>query len=51
MNFAPILVHPNWNVEFHVQIDALTIALGAILAQPGEGNLDNPISFESRKLS
>jgi hypothetical protein len=38
-------------VEFHVHIDASGIALGEILAQPGEGNLDHPIYFSSRKLS
>jgi hypothetical protein len=38
-------------VEFHVHINAPGIALGAILAQPGEGNLDHPIYFASRNLS
>jgi hypothetical protein len=36
---------------FHVHVDASTITLGAILAQPGEGDLDHPIVFASRKLS
>jgi hypothetical protein len=35
-------------VEFHVHIDASSIALGEILAQLGEGNLDNPIYFSRR---
>lgn len=47
----PILIHPNWNVEFHVYINPSTISLGAIIAQPREGNLDHPIYFSSRKLS
>jgi transposase InsO family protein len=34
-----------------VHVDASTIALGAILAQPGTGELDHPIAFASRKLS
>jgi hypothetical protein len=34
-----------------VHIDASVIMLGAILAQPGEGNLDHPVYFSSRKLS
>jgi hypothetical protein len=38
-------------VEFQVHIDAFRIALGAILAQPGEGNLEHPIYFAKRKLS
>ena len=48
---APILVFPDWNKEFHVHVDASSIALGIVLAQSGEGNIDHPISFASRKLS
>jgi hypothetical protein len=51
LSTSPILVYPNWQVEFHVHIDASRISLGAILVQPGEGNLDHPIYFASRKLS
>jgi hypothetical protein len=36
---------------FHVHVDASSIALGIILAQPGEGGIDHSISFASRKLS
>jgi hypothetical protein len=32
-------------------VDASGITLGAILAQPGEGNMDHPIYFSSRKIS
>ena len=48
---APILVFPDWNKEFHVHVDASSIALGVVLAQPGEGDLDHPIAYASRKLS
>jgi hypothetical protein len=51
LSSAPILIFPNWEIEFHVHVDASGIALGAILAQPGEGNMDHPIYFSSRKLS
>jgi hypothetical protein len=48
---TPILVFPDWEKSFHVHVDALSIALGAILAPPGIGELDHPIAFASRKLS
>jgi hypothetical protein len=51
LSTAPILIFPNWEIEFHVHVDASGIALGAILVQPGEGNMDHPIYFSSRKLS
>ena len=35
---APILVFPDWNKEFHVHVDASSIALGTVLAQSGEEN-------------
>ena len=33
-----------------MHVDASSIALGAVLAQPGAGQIDHPISFASRKL-
>ena len=48
---APILVFPDWSKEFHVHVDASSIALGAVLAQQGKGEIDHPIAFSSRKLS
>jgi hypothetical protein len=35
----------HWENTFHVHVDASYIELGAILAQPGEGDLDHPIEF------
>ena len=51
MASTPILVFPDWNKEFHVHVDASSIVLGVVLAQLGEGGLDHPIAFASRKLS
>jgi len=48
---APILVFPDWSKEFHVHVDSSSIALGAVLAQKGEGEIDHPMAFSSRKLS
>lgn len=51
MVIAPILVFPDWSKEFHVHVDASSISLGAVLAEPGEGDIDHPLAFSSRKLS
>jgi hypothetical protein len=48
---VPILVFPNWSKEFHIHVDASSISLGVVLAQHGEGDIDHPLSFASRKLS
>jgi len=48
---VPILVFPDWKKEFHVHVDASSVALGTILAQEGVGDIDHPIFFSSRKLS
>lgn len=47
----PILVFPDYSKEFHVLVDSSSIALGVVLAQQGEGEIDHPITFSSRKLS
>jgi hypothetical protein len=46
-----ILVFLGWKKIFHVHVDASSIALGIILAQPREGGIDHPIAFARRKLS
>jgi hypothetical protein len=48
---APILVFPDWTKEFHVHVDASSIALGAVLAQPGTREIYHPLSFSNRNLS
>ena len=49
MATALILVFPDWKKEFHVHVDVLSITLGIVLTQPGEGALDHPIAFARRK--
>jgi hypothetical protein len=51
LDTTPILIFPYWEKEFHVHVDASGIALGAILAQPENGNMDHPICFSSKKIS
>jgi hypothetical protein len=52
MEKTPILVFPHWEKTFHVHVDASTIKLGEILAQPIAGDLDHTIiAFARRKLS
>jgi len=47
---APIMVFPDWKKEFHVHVDASCIAIGVVLTKSGEGDIDHPITFVSRKL-
>ncbi|MCO5549982.1 hypothetical protein L7F22_003459 [Adiantum nelumboides] len=48
---APILKAPNWSKIFHVHVDASAFAIGCILAQPGDRNMDFPIYYASRQLN
>jgi hypothetical protein len=48
---TPIMIFQNWENEFQVHVDASGISLGDIVAQPGDGDMDNPIYFARRKLS
>jgi hypothetical protein len=45
------VVFPDWSKEFHVHVDASSIALEVVLAQPREGYIDHPLSFASRNTS
>ena len=49
--FAPFLRAPKWDEVFHVHIDASAFAIGCILTQPGEKNMDFPISYASRQMN
>jgi hypothetical protein len=51
MVITPILVFPDWTKEFHVHVDASSIALGVVLSQPGGGDINHPLAFARRKLS
>ena len=51
MASTPIQVFPDWDKEFHVHVDASSIVLGVVLAQPGEGDMDKLITYASRNLS
>ncbi|MCO5572921.1 hypothetical protein L7F22_037746 [Adiantum nelumboides] len=48
---AQILKAPDWDKIFQVHVDASNFAIGCILAQPGDGNIDFPISYVSRQLN
>ncbi|MCO5575757.1 hypothetical protein L7F22_029561 [Adiantum nelumboides] len=45
---APILKAPDWDKIFHVRVDASAFAIGCILAQPGEKNMDFSINYSNR---
>ena len=49
MVVASILVFSNWTKEFHVHVNASSVALGVILSQPWEEVIAHPIAFSSRK--
>lgn len=46
----PLLVPPNWEKEFVLQVDASQRGLGAILSQKDDDDEEHPIAFASRKL-
>ncbi|XP_077137504.1 uncharacterized protein LOC143803164 [Ranitomeya variabilis] len=49
---APILVHPNPELAFIIEVDASDCAIGAILSQrTGEKNVLHPCAFFSQRLS
>ena len=50
ISIAPVLVPPNWDLPFHVYVDASNIASGCVLSQKDIKNLDHPIYFASRQL-
>ena len=51
MAIALILVFPDWKKEFHIHVFASFVALGVVLMQPREREIDHPIVVVSLKLS
>lgn len=51
MASSPILVFPQWDIEFHVHVDASCISLGTVLMQEGVEGMDHPIAFVIWQLS
>ena len=48
---APILRAPNWELVFHVHIDASNFVIGCALPQLDKQKLDHPIYFVSKQLN
>jgi hypothetical protein len=48
---ATILDFTEWSKEFHVHVDASSISLGVVLAQPKEGDIYHPLAFATRNPS
>ena len=48
---GPQLAHPDLNKQFIVHTDASKIAIGAVLFQRSDDDVERPISFFSKKLS
>ena len=48
---APIRIFPDLNKEFHVHVNASSIALGVVLAQLGTRDIDHLLAFARKKLS
>jgi hypothetical protein len=47
----PILIPPDWYLEFHVHIDASLLVVGPMLAHNPTGKYDQPIIYASRLLN
>jgi hypothetical protein len=48
---APILIPPNWQLVFHVHIDAFLLAIGVMLTWNPNGKYDQLIVYASRPLN
>jgi hypothetical protein len=48
---TPILIPPNWHLEFHVHIDASLLVVGVMLAQNPTNKYDQSIVYDSELLN
>ncbi len=48
---TPIFTSPNWQVEFHLHIDASLLVMGAMLSQNVTRKNDQPVMYASRLLN
>ncbi len=48
---APILIPPNWQLEFQVHANASLLAIGAMLGQNPTSKYDQPIVYASKLLN
>ena len=48
---APVLSAPNFDRPFKLAVDASDVAVGAVLLQQGDDDVDHPICYFSRKLN
>jgi hypothetical protein len=48
---TPILVFLDWEKTFHVHVDASAITLGAIMVQPGVGDLVLSLEFHPQMVT
>jgi hypothetical protein len=48
---TPILISPNWQVEFHIHIDASLLVVGAMMFQNVIRKSDQPIMYTFRVLN
>lgn len=47
---SPVLAAPNFGKPFKIQVDASGVGAGAVLIQEGEGAIDHPVCYFSRKF-
>jgi len=48
---APILIPPNWRLEFHVHTNSLLLAIAVMLAHNPTSKDDQPIIYASKLLN